>query len=1168
MEPNSKTVWHEFRHRSPWSLVGVSTYADVLRLELDGAKHDGLKAPDHPPSSRMIELYVEKRELYVETHRNKRITHHTVLDRAADCRGGLAMLSVLDSCQPRQEILAGTFNPEVFTASLAPIIEFYRTGRQRIDSVYADARSFFGEATFPTQGLRTTLSEVFARIAGDMSVPAIHRLETAFGGGKTHTLIACTHIAFKGRELADVTSGLIDPDLLPDPNSVAVAGVAGDEIPVHKPRGKDLIPYTLWGEIAYQIGGEALYGEVESEAASFAAPGKPFLDKVLGGRKALIMLDELAQYAARLEAARPDGASQLSAFLMTLHGYARNNPGIAIVLTLASATDAFAKQTEKLAQLISQVRGQEVSQDEALSLGDQAVRGVTSVVAREAVQVIPVHGTEIASVLAKRLFVSIDRKAAELTADEYMQMYRRNSESLPDEASTEGFRDRMVASYPFHPTLVDFLNHKLAVAENFQGTRGVLRVLSLAVRTLWQKRQHVPMIHACHLDLRSDRVVNEILGRTGSSDLMFVLNADIGSVDTGSLEGGRSNAEIADERNRHPEGHPMYEYTWKTVFLHSLVGRSEGISSNIFGLTEAEALFATSFPGLTPPQVRMALEEIGNSAYYLRFDQGKYFAGEEPTINSVLARIRRSVRTEEVRELINATARKLFGDRVGSFHVEHDVSAPEHVPDGKDRLVLAIVSPTADSIDVEAIITTVGPNRPRMQQNTVILLVPDTVAVKGESEQTLLEPERPTRALEVRQHLETTARAVRAMRLLSADPQRYGVNPARLDDPDFKRRKSEREHALHVNAAQVYSRFFYPSAQGGKILSRHIRTAGGEGGVPFGEEIRNALIEAGELLTERHTAQSDLMNMQQLVFRSGDVISVRTLLSNFLNLRAWPMLEEKRVLEQILRAGVQKGTWCVFRMEDQGSDRLAEIFHEGREVPMSVDLLQGDYSLVSVQGARQRRWLDATPGIDVRSAVRDAVSRMGAAYVCDVIKAVVEEAGDVPEQQVLDEVRDMIRQGLACGYEGSPDQAEPPELMHRTNAVLYVPDPDHVVILPSVVRERGWDQETRPVFDLSGSDAVEKLKALVHRIGSIYNRGATTTISELAIDDILLPGGGVLGVRLYNATPQTMKALDEFFQVLGLIIQRADVRDGLIRIDNPDEACPLMREFQQVRRES
>lgn len=86
----------------------------------------------------------------------------------------MSLNSVLDACRPRPELLAGTFNLEAFTASLGPVIEYYRNRESHIDSIYTDAQSFFQEATYPTQGLRLTLAEVFARIAGDMTVPAIH----------------------------------------------------------------------------------------------------------------------------------------------------------------------------------------------------------------------------------------------------------------------------------------------------------------------------------------------------------------------------------------------------------------------------------------------------------------------------------------------------------------------------------------------------------------------------------------------------------------------------------------------------------------------------------------------------------------------------------------------------------------------------------------------------------------------------------------------------------------------------------------------------------------------------------------------------------------------------------------------------------------------------------
>jgi hypothetical protein len=1071
--------------------------------------------------------------------------------------------SVRDTCKPRSEILAGTFNPEVFTASLSPIIEFYRTGRGIIDSIYTNAELFFREATYPTQGLRLTLTEVFGRIAGDMTVPAIHRLETAFGGGKTHTLIACTHIAYKGTDLRDVVQDILDPKLLPEPGSVAVVGVSGDEIPVHKPKGNMLVPYTLWGEIAYQIGGERLYREVEEEATSYAAPGKTYFERVLKDRKAIIMLDELAQYAARLEAARPDGASQLAAFLMGLHSYARNHPGIAIILTLASATDAFARQTELLAKLISQVRGEEVGEDDALGIGEKAVRGVASVVARDAVQITPVQAAEISSVLAKRLFSSVDRDAARETAEEYMRMYRRNANMLPDEAASEDFKNRMIANYPFHPTLVDFLNKKLASAENFQGTRGVLRVLALAIRSLWLKQQDVPMIHTCHLDLRSDRVVNEILGRTGSSDLLLVLNADVGSVDTGALEGGHSNAELADRRNPHPEGHPLYEYTWKTVFLHSLVGREEGIDSKIFGITESEALFSVSFPGLTPPQVRTALEEINESAFYLRCEQGKYFASEEPTINSILARIRRTLKADQVKGLLEATARKIINKGSDLFHIEHDVSLPEHLPDGKGRPVLGVVSLTAETVDVEAIVTTKGVNKPRQQQNLIFLLVPETVTVKDTNcQQELFSSQ--SRAQDARQRIEGIARQVLAMRVLIEKPQSYGVNPHRLEDEDFQKRYREREQALITAVSGLYTSLYYPSTAG-HIIRKEIKTAGGEGGLPFIEQIRQVLISDGELLTSQNTTQADLLNLSKLFFEHGDTVTLEKLRENFACVRSWPVLENSGVFEQIIRAGVQKGVWCVFRMGAEDSVKPAEFYHRNNEIPMGINLAGAGYSLVTMQGANQRGWTEPrkVDSAKVREGVVYAVSQSGVATVKEVSRNLEDKYGEVPTQDFQEAVVALVKNGRLMAFRGTPDQKEKPDLIQGAGAALYTPQPGDVLITPAKAAELGWVTANRRTFMLSGKEGAEKLLPLLRRLGAIYNRGARTTIDSMDLVDLELPEGGTIRIQLSGVTPGSMKALGELFEVLDGIVTKGEHTEGFLEIVDPDDDCPFIQELKK-----
>lgn len=1073
------------------------------------------------------------------------------------------MQPVLDTCKPRPEILAGTFNPEVFTASLGSVIEYYRSGQGVIDSIYTNAELFFREATYPTQGLRLTLAEVFGRIAGDFTVPAIHRLETAFGGGKTHTLIACTHIACKGTELRDIIPDIIDPALLSEPGSVAVIGVAGEEIPVHKPKGKALIPYTLWGEIAYQVGGEKLYLEVEDEANSHAAPGRTYFDRVFSGRRVLIMLDELAQYAARLEAARPDGASQLAAFLMSLHGYARNHPGIAVVLTLASATDAFARQTEHLAKLISQVRGEEISEDDALGIGEKAVKGVTSVVARDAVQITPVQAAEISSVLAKRLFVSVDRDAARANAEEYMSMYRRNAGLLPEEASSEDFRNRMAATYPFHPTLVDFLNRKLADAENFQGTRGVLRVLALAVRSLWQKQQPVPMIHACHLDLRSERVVNEILGRTGSSDLLLVLNADVGGVDTGTLEGGHSNAELADRRNPHPEGYLLYEYTWKTVFLHSLVGREEGLDSRIFGLTEPEALFGVSFPGLTPPQVRTALEEINESAFYLRYEQGRYFASNEPTINSVLARIRRTLSEDQVKDLLESTARKIVTGSSSLFHIEHDVSLPEHLPDGRGRPVLGVVSLAAETLDIEAVITTKGINKPREQQNLIFVLVPETVTVKGTDEQGELFQNLNTRAQGVWQRIEGIARQVKAMRVLAEKPQSYGVNPRRLEEDDFRKRRAEREQALLTSISGIYMNLYYPSTAG-YIARKEIKTAGGEGGMPFIELIREVLIKDGKLLTDRNTTQSDLMNLGKLFFEQGDTVTMENLCRNFCCVRSWPVLESPGDLESLVRAGVQKNAWCVFRMGAEDNIKPAEFYHRDNDIPMGVNLFAGNYLLITPQGAKQRGWTEDRQfdPARVREEMMYAVARNGMATFREVTDNYAEKHGEVPDQDFEETIVSMVKDGRLFAFRGSPDQTEKPEPIQGADAVLYTPQPGDVFVTPAKAAELGWITGRRRSLNLGGKEGAEKILPLLRRLGSIYNRGAKTTIENMDLVDLELPRGGMLSLRLSKVNPDSMKALGEILEVLDSVVQQGEHTEVFLEVLDPDENCPFIRELK------
>lgn len=1074
--------------------------------------------------------------------------------------------SIREHCTPRSDLLSGTFNPEVFTAILSRVIDHYR-GRDVPENIYTDPEAFFKEATYPTKGLQNVLTTVFGRISGDGTFPAIQRLETAFGGGKTHTLIAATHIAYRGRELRGLTSDFLDASLLPEPGSVSVVGVAGDELPVHKPQGAELVPHTLWGEIAHQLGGEELYRSVEEEASAAAAPGKSFLKTIFEGRKVILMLDELAQYAARLQAANRDGPNQLAAFLMTLNGYAREHSSIAVVLTLASTADAFGTQTERLAELLSQVAGEDVSEDAAVGEAEKAVEGIASVVARDATSVVPVQAGEISSVLAKRLFTQIDPQAAEATATAYKEMYDKSRSLLPEEAVRPDFQDRMKANYPFHPALLRFLNSKLATAESFQGTRGVLRTLALVVRNLYAADDEIPipMVHPCHLDLSDDRIVNELVNRTRAADLLPIINADVGGVDTEQLAGERSNAQLADLRNPHPDGFPMYEYTWRTVFLHSLVGREAGLSSNLFGIGERDALFHTAFPGLTPPQVAEALKEIKDTAYYLREQDGRYYASLDPSVNKALGNIRRNLDKESVDQLLSATARKVVKDDPTTFRVVHDVLRPGDVPDDESQPVLSLLSLDAGEIKADDFVTFAGPNRPRKAQNHVFLLVPDTVVVEevktGQSD--FFDSQRE-KAEEVRQRLDDQARWVLAMRRLRDRPQEYGINPRWLEDEEFQSRYREREHALQTTVSEAYTSLWFPAASG-SLTREDVRTAGGEGGTPTIERIRTVLKAEGELVTEADTGQSQLQSLAELLFGSGDTIEISAVRQNFARIRRWPILEQPDLLDRLLREGVRKGTWCIFKMGGAERKHPEEIYHRQSDVPLDLDLRGEGYSLITVSGAKQRGWLEpeGPRAEDIKKWVGDTVYGEGVATVSAIAEKVQEQYGDVSESDVEDAVADLVREGRACAYEGSPEQEDaPPELLTGSRAALLAPTEATVVITNAEASTRGWLKEEARALTLSGGEATEVLFGLLDRIGSLYNRGADSTIRTLDLTELELPKGGRLRVTLTDATPESMRTLAEFFQDVANVSTTGDSSEAFLTIPEPDDECLLIQELR------
>src|SRR5689334_13545264 len=150
---------------------------------------------------------------------------------------------------PHRDVLEGTFQQSEFAADITAV----HAGKATTE--YQDAKAFF-ERTFITEGMRLLLIQVARRLNGKGGEPVI-QLQTAFGGGKTHTMLAVYHLACRKvplRDLAGVPT-IIEKAGLSDVPKAQVAVLDGTDHAPGQPwsHGK-LKVHTLWGELAWQLG--------------------------------------------------------------------------------------------------------------------------------------------------------------------------------------------------------------------------------------------------------------------------------------------------------------------------------------------------------------------------------------------------------------------------------------------------------------------------------------------------------------------------------------------------------------------------------------------------------------------------------------------------------------------------------------------------------------------------------------------------------------------------------------------------------------------------------------------------------------------------------------------------------------------------------------------------
>ena len=306
--------------------------------------------------------------------------------------------TIFETCRPRADVLKGAIT-EDFAADLAQVI----TGSGNVE--YLDPARFFA-TTYPTRGLRNLLANVCRRLSGaGGEVASIFRLDTSYGGGKTHGLIALCHAA-RGMQGVSNVPEFVDPSLLPGGN-VRIAAFDGENADPANGRamGDGILAHTPWGEIAYALAGKDGYERVRNSDESRISPGAETLRELFGGEPTLILLDELSVYLRKVRNLA-DARDQLTAFLTSLFKAVESAPKAALVYTLAigkdgRATDAYSDENQFIADHMAEAE---------------------SVSARKATLLNPTEEDETVQVLRRRLFESIDDTRISAVTDAYRDL--------------------------------------------------------------------------------------------------------------------------------------------------------------------------------------------------------------------------------------------------------------------------------------------------------------------------------------------------------------------------------------------------------------------------------------------------------------------------------------------------------------------------------------------------------------------------------------------------------------------------------------------------------------------------------------------------------------------------------------------------------------------------
>lgn len=601
--------------------------------------------------------------------------------------------------RPHKDVLEGRFKQAEFAADISQV------AGGSAPAEYQDAEKFFAR-TFITEGMRLLLKSVVQRLAGQGGDPVI-QLQTAFGGGKTHAMLAVYHLASRRvstSQLEGIPSILDEADIsdLPQTNIAVIDGVSlSPSQELVKKDGQKIT--TLWGEMANQLLGERGLDMVRESHEQGTSPGKTLLIELLKkSAPCVVLIDELVAFLRQFEPGKSYSAGTFDSNLSFIQALTEAMKAVPNAILLATLPE-------------SELEAGGVAGQRALNVLEKCFGRVESVWK-------PVAAEESFEIVRRRLFEHAGNQAeVEDVCRQFSDFYKKNSSKFPSETQSSLYFERLCKSYPIHSEVFDRLYKDWSTLEKFQRTRGVLQYMAVVIHRLWNSENNDALIMPGSIAL-DDTNIRNISIRYLPQGWEPIIEREV--------DGSSSEPYKLDGHDTRFGKYQAARRTTRTLFLGSA---PETSGQAVRGLQTERVLLGAVQPNQTVGTFEDALKRLRDRLHHLYSDQDRSWFDTKPTLRREMESRKQSIsETDKIRLLHNQVNRAFGSGRV--FSGIHVFTSSADIPDEcgwAPRLVVLPLSAgysRTDKTTGEAAALEVLMNRgkqSRQKRNRLIFLLPD-----------------------------------------------------------------------------------------------------------------------------------------------------------------------------------------------------------------------------------------------------------------------------------------------------------------------------------------------------------------------------------------------------------------------------------------------------------